>query len=146
MKIVSFLLIALASLSTRAQDVNFSWLKGTWKLEDKNVYEVWTEARGLLTGKSYKISATGDTAVLEKISLRKKGADYFYVPLVAENKGEVEFKMTSYSASGFVAENLKHDFPKLIRYTVVEMDNKKVLHASIEGNGKVISYTFAKVE
>ena len=146
MKNVSVLLLLFAfPLWSVAQDKAFSWLNGTWKLEGKSVYEVWTAGKQLPTGKSYKVNA-GDTIMLEKMSLRKKGDDYFYVPDVAENKGEVEFKMTEITASGFVAENPQHDFPKIIRYKLIRKDGWVGLSASIEGNGKVINYSFSKVD
>lgn len=131
-------------LTVFAQQPDFSWLEGTWKLQGKNVFEIWSKTDGTLKGKSYRIT-NADTTVMETITLRERDGNYFYVPDVKENNGEVEFRMTSISPNGFVAENAAHDFPKLIRYTIVREEKMEILHASIEGDGRVVHYTFEKV-
>ncbi len=145
MKIVRILLLMIALPQVGFTQTDFSWLEGSWKLQGKNVYEVWEKKDGVLKGKSFKISPTADTTVLEKITLRQRDGAWYYVPDVKENNGEVDFRMTSINADGFVAENPAHDFPKLIRYTIVRKENSATINASIEGNGKVIHYTFDKV-
>jgi hypothetical protein len=144
MKTVRIFLLLLACPLVGFTQADFSWLEGSWKLQGKNVYEIWEKKEGVLKGKSFKVSAT-DTTLLEKITLRERNGVFYYVPDVKENNGEVEFKMTSITADGFVAENPAHDFPKLIRYTIVRKENTQTINASIEGNGKVIRYTFDKV-
>lgn len=144
MKTVRILLLLIACPLAGFTQADFSWLEGSWKLQGKNVYEIWEKKEGVLKGKAFKISAT-DTTMLEKITLRERDGVFYYVPDVKENNGEVEFKMTSITADGFVAENPAHDFPKLIRYTIVRKENTQTINASIEGNGKVIQYTFDKV-
>jgi hypothetical protein len=136
-------LFFFAVSSCLPQQPDFSWLKGTWKLEGKNVYEVWTGEGNNLKAKSFKVVGS-DTVVLEKVTLRNEDGNYFYVPDVAENKGEVKFKMTTITRDGFIAENPDHDFPKIIRYTVSGKGKDRIINAAIEGNGKVISYKFWK--
>jgi hypothetical protein len=58
----------------------------------------------------------------------------------------VKFKLTSHDGKSFVAENPQHDFPKLIRYKFIKKDDNDVLDAAIEGDGKVIQYTFVRVQ
>jgi hypothetical protein len=137
-----FFLSAISSCWSQTPD--FSWLKGTWKLDGKNVYETWSGEGNNLVGKSFKVVGR-DTVLMEKISLRNQQGNYFYIPDVAENKGEVKFKMSTITPDSFIAENPAHDFPKLIRYTIVRKDGKEIINASIEGNGKIIQYTFLKV-
>jgi hypothetical protein len=122
-----------------SQTPDFSWLKGTWKLDGKNVYEIWSGEGNNLMGKSFKVVGS-DTVLHEKMALRREGDDYFYVPDVAENKGEVKFRMTTITSDGFIAENQHHDFPKVIRYTIARKE--QTMNATIEGNGKLIQYTF----
>lgn len=139
----TLLLIGHASC---AQDVkDFQWLVGTWKIQDKNSYEVWKDAgHNTLAGISYKIK-NADTVVTEEIKLLRKGNALYYTPDVAGPQGEVEFKITSYDADGFVAENPAHDFPKKIRYHRVAKEEER-LEATIEGGGKSIYYTFVRVK
>jgi hypothetical protein len=124
---------------------NFKWLLGTWKLKDKPVYEEWrTDTGGDLKGLSFKVNGS-DTVVLERINLTFRSGKYHYIPEVAENAAPVDFTFTSFDEDSFIAENPQHDFPKLIRYTIVRKDEQEFIEASIEGNGKVISYAFEKI-
>lgn len=135
----------------KAQDVkDFQWLIGTWKIldtnPDKNSYEVWKDAgRNTLAGISYNVK-NADTLVTEEIKLLRKGGSVYYTPDVAGPQEEVEFKITSYDANGFVAENPAHDFPKKIRYHRVTKQAEERLEATIEGGGKSIYYTFVRVK
>lgn len=138
------LLLILPFVMACAQLHPFHWLEGTWKLENKNVFEVWRMDGDVLKGISYKVSGS-DTTILEKISLIKHGEKYLYVPDVPENEGAVEFQITTMRKDGFIAENTAHDFPKIIRYTIVRKRDKEFISASIEGNGKIIPYTFEKM-
>jgi hypothetical protein len=124
----------------------FAWLTGTWKLDSKEVYEVWTDQNDGVTlkGFSFKVNDS-DTIVLERITFTKWEGSYYYIPDVAENKAPVKFKITSSDANSFSAENPEHDFPKVIKYTIVRKANTESLEASIAGNGKVIPYMFSKV-
>ena len=142
-----FLITVCLAKVACAQQTEFSWLIGSWKLKDKNVFEVWQKETGsnTLQGKSYKIVGR-DTVILEKIQLVKKDQSFFYVPDAAENQKPVEFKITSYSKHSFVAENPDHDFPKLIRYKYLRKDNNEFIQAAIEGNGKTIPYDFQRVK
>lgn len=144
----SSILIVVAFLTTEvcvAQE-NFSWLVGTWKSKDKPVYEVWhLDSIGVLKGHSFKIT-DGDTVVLEQITLQRLDDGYYYIPDVPENDSPVHFKISSSTVSSFIAENYAHDFPKVIKYTIVRKDENEFLEASIEGNGKVIPFSFQKVK
>ena len=125
----------------------FSWLKGRWKISDKNVYEEWTSSSDgkTLKGRSYRTKDL-DTTITETITLIKEGKHFFYVPVAAGNAGPVKFKITSFSKNDFVAENPEHDFPKIIRYKMIRKKEHDLIEAEIEGDGKVIQYTFVRVE
>jgi len=150
----AFLLLSILLLivePTRAQDVkDFQWLVGSWKLlntnPEKNSYEVWKDAgHNTLTAISYNIK-NADTLITEEIKLLREGRSAYYTPDVAGPQGEVKFKITSYDADGFVAENPAHDFPKKIRYHRVTEQEGERLEATIEGGGKSINYTFVRVK
>jgi hypothetical protein len=142
-----FSLTLIAVSSVHAQQKEFGWLVGKWKLTGKPVYEVWrTHTDGAtLIGNSYKVQGS-DTIVMEKIQLKKIKNDFFYIPDMPENKSPVAFKITMQSNDGFTAENPLHDFPKIIRYQWVKRENQEFINAAIEGNGKKIPYNFTKVE
>ncbi|SHH98626.1 hypothetical protein SAMN04488109_6498 [Chryseolinea serpens] len=143
-----FLLITPRSTAQEVKD--FQWLVGTWKILGKNTnkdsYEVWKSAGdNTLTGISYNVK-NADTLVTEEIKLLRKGRSVYYTPDVAGPQGEVEFKITSYDANSFVAENPTHDFPKKIRYHRLIKQGEERLEATIEGGGKSIYYTFVRVK
>jgi hypothetical protein len=143
-KCILFFPLMLNCISCWAQSQTFDWLTGTWKLEDKPVYEVWKKNSDQgWEGVSYEINGQ-DTIIQEKMSIINRDGNFHYIPDVAENSGVVDFVMTSVNKRSFVAENPEHDFPKVIRYTIVRKAGKEFINASIEGNGKIVHYTFEK--
>lgn len=143
MLVLSLLLAAAA----QAQQKEFSWLIGTWKLKDKNVFETWkiSADKKTLEGYSFRVKK-GDTLAMEKIRFTYDGASYHYTPDVSGPQGEVDFKITKYDGSSFVAENPQHDFPKVIRYKFIRRNEVDYIEAAIEGNGKVIPYNYERVK
>jgi hypothetical protein len=143
--IVLFVVMQFA-FQVSAQQHEFGWLIGVWKLKDKNVYETWKLAndRQSLEGFSFKVTGN-DTLTLEKVHLTRDANGFHYIPDVAENAAPVDFKISSYDRDRFVAENQQHDFPKVIRYTWIRKQDKDLIEAAIEGNGKVIPYHFERV-
>jgi hypothetical protein len=141
----SFLCI-LCITAVVGQQKSFRWLAGTWKLQEKETYEIWTiEDDGQLSGYSYRVSGS-DTVITETVSLEFHEGTYQYVSDVAGDQPPIAFVMTSVQDDGFVAENPRHDFPKVIRYKYSKTDKGERLHASIEGNGKIIVYPFHKIK
>jgi hypothetical protein len=141
---LSMCFIAVHTLN--AQQKEFSWLIGTWKIKDKNVFESWTLAKDgkTLEGIGYRIKGS-DTLVTEEIRFTYESGSFHYIPDVAGDQGAIDFKITQHDPSGFVAENPRHDFPKLIRYKFIRKENQDVIEASIEGDGQVIPYVFERV-
>jgi hypothetical protein len=149
MKRNSVLLIAAITLiasSAYAQKKEFGWLIGTWKLKDKNIFETWSLDKDgkSLNGLSMKIVGSEST-ILEEMKVIFSGNSFYYIPDVAGDQDPVDFYISSFDEKGFVAENPKHDFPKLIRYKFVKVGDKEFIEAAIEGGGKVIPYNFEKV-
>jgi hypothetical protein len=145
-KLLYFTSCFLFAHFSHAQQKEFGWLIGTWKQKDKLVFESWKVSKDgkTLEGFSYRIKAK-DTIVMENIRLIYAGDSFHYIPAVSGDPAPVDFRITRYNQHSFVAENPQHDFPKVIRYRFVNK-NKKLLEASIEGNGKVIPYRFEKVD
>jgi hypothetical protein len=129
-----------------AQQKEFSWLVGTWKVKDKNIFESWTAAKDgkTLEGTAYRMKGP-DTLVTEEVRFTYESGSFHYIPDVAGDQGAVDFKITQHNSSGFVAENPQHDFPKLIRYKFIRKENRDMIEASIEGDGQVIPYVFERV-
>jgi hypothetical protein len=137
--IVLFLLFTVCGFTTETAELkksmkSFHWLKGSWQMETKRgiITEKWAVANdSTLAGESSMTKADGTNIPLEKIQLAFRNGNYFYIPTVKNQNGEqpVEFKITVYSETGFVAENPQHDFPKRISYTLVSKDS---IHAVID--------------
>lgn len=148
MKRISLLILVgcLNGFSVAAQQSEFSWLVGTWKLKDKNVFETWTKDKDgkTLVGNSFRVSGN-DTVKLEQVRITFSNDRFHYIPDVAGDQPAVDFAFKSYDSNGFVAENLQHDFPKTIRYRFIKAGNTARIEAAIEGNGKVIPYHFERL-
>lgn len=137
--IVFLLLISVCSFVTDTALLNgsvksFHWLKGSWQMQTRRgiIIEKWAVVNdSTLAGESIMTGTDGTEIPLEKIELAFRNGSYYYIPTVKNQNGEqpVEFKITSHSETGFVAENPQHDFPKRISYTLV---NKDSIHAVID--------------
>jgi hypothetical protein len=141
------LLNAAIALTAHSQQKEFGWLKGTWKLKDKPIYEFWKVSVDgkSLEGFSFQVKGA-DTVAMEQTRFTRDKEGFHYIPDVPGDQPPVDFKVTQHTAESFVAENPQHDFPKLIRYRYIRKDNKDFIEAAIEGDGKVIPYSFEKVK
>ncbi len=112
----------------------FNWLSGSWEMKEADgiVTEQWKQVNdSLMEGSSDFIK--GDSVIpFETIRLFKRNNDFYYEAKAAGQNKElpVEFKLTAFSDTGFVAENPLHDFPKRITYRLV---NKDSIHAFVDG-------------
>lgn len=131
-------------LPATAQLQPFSWLKGKWKLESKESYEVWSDVKGKLKAISFELN-DGDSTITETIEIQSRNSQFYFIPDVAGDQPPVEFKITELTASYFVAENPDHDFPNVIRYQLLKINGQQILSATIEGGGKTIHFKFYKV-
>jgi hypothetical protein len=143
--VITFCFCLAASYGV-AQEKDFGWLIGTWKLKDKNIYERWKRSDGgeTLEGYSFKIREK-DTIAMERIKFTHDANGFHYIADTG-TQGPVDFTISHYDSKGFVAENPMHDFPKLIRYTIVSRGDQDFIEAAIEGNGKVIPYQYERVK
>jgi hypothetical protein len=141
----AFILAAiLFPILSFAQLKEFGWLAGTWKIKNKAVYEVWKKGidSKMMEGISYRINGA-DTLIGEALKIKQQDATFFYVPDVAGDQPEVYFKIITFDATGFIAENSQHDFPKIIRYRLLSPVS---MNAEIEGDGKIIPFVFDKIK
>jgi hypothetical protein len=112
----------------------FNWLNGSWMMKEKDgiVTEDWKHVNDSLMEGSSDFLKGDSTIPFEKIKLFRRSDDFYYEAKAAgqNNEQPVEFKLTAFSDTGFVAENPKHDFPKRITYRLV---NKDSIHAFVDG-------------
>jgi hypothetical protein len=107
--ILTLLVLSIGKL-TFAQSILPDFLLGTWKMENKEVYENWDKLNeGTLKGFSYKLN-DGQMLISEYLDIRKVGKEIFYTATVInQNSGEpVDFKLTK-SDSSYIFENPNHD-------------------------------------
>ncbi len=122
----------------RQNVIIFSWLNGQWAMPEKEgtVTEEWKPVNdSLMEGRSDFVR--GDSVIpFETIKLFRRGNDFYYEAKAAGQNDEkpVEFKLTSFTDSGFVAENPQHDFPKRITYKLM---NKDSIHAFVDGGPSI---------
>ena len=105
----------------------FKWLTGTWVNHSNQspLFETWEFINDtLMTGRSYIIKGN-DSSFFEKISLVRRGTDFFYIPVVTgQNNGlPVPFKLTSGDGYSFIFENPTHDFPQTVMYRYISADS-----------------------
>lgn len=149
MKMMTITLLLCLHLGASAQPTakDFSrmqWLLGTWQREQtkpgRTAHERWEKISDK-EWKGYGVTLQGtDTAFVEKLSLVVKDDKIYYVADVPENQAPVYFTITSITATGFVCENPKHDFPKKISY---QLNGDKLL-AEISGGEQSMQFHFRR--
>lgn len=121
---------------TAAVAINqLGWLAGRWRMEKAGrvTDEQWmAPAAGVMLGMSRTI-ARGKAIEHEFLQIREgPGGALYYVALPSGQK-EAAFQAKSLTATEAVFENLQHDFPQRVSYTL-RPDGS--LLAAIEGPGK----------
>jgi hypothetical protein len=130
-----FTAVLLASCSESAKIEELKWLQGTWEGMDNNnglvFVEVWEKGTGnSLNGKGATITPEGDTVFKETLKIELVEGTPYYVATVPENPGPVLFKMVEADETHCIFENLDHDFPQRISYT---LETKSTMSVKLEG-------------
>jgi hypothetical protein len=148
---LTVVLTFLASSCTSGDEkINeLSWLLGTWEGIDDNelmFVEVWTKGEGTwMNGKGATITPDGDTLFKEVLKIELVEGTPYYVATVPENPGPVLFKLVESNKSHCVFENLDHDFPQRIEYTLQTNSTLLVRLDGVEnGTPKTESLSFEK--
>lgn len=137
-------LILLVAGNTSAQSGFPDFLQGTWKVENKEMYERWDSLNGQrLKGFSYEIKG-GQMMVSEYLDIQRKHKEVTYTAsVINQNKGrDVAFKLMK-ADSVFSFENPNHDFPKKVVYKRIT-DTEIHLEVS-DGKQKSFAYTMHKL-
>jgi hypothetical protein len=125
--ILPLLTLCLSHLSFAQTDL-FDYLQGTWKMEDKEVYEHWDYLNeNAMKGVSYVV-INNEVTVFEYLDLLRDGDIVVYIATVVGQNGGfgIAFTMTSSDKSVFSFENQQHDFPKIITYQKISDSEMKV--------------------
>lgn len=95
----------------------FSWIVGTWKHVERNIYESWRWSLDStrLLGLSYSIKE-GDTTILERLHISVDATGLYFMADVPENGKPIRFSLKPQSPNSFFAENQEHDYPTYIKY------------------------------
>lgn len=122
----------------------FEFLLGTWKVEEREQFEVWElTVGGELHGTGYRIRE-GVKEVFETLSIKKRNGQIIYEATVpGQNEGKtITFILNPENTSGFSFENMDHDFPKKILYKKISTEEIEV---SVTGdNDKGFKLTLKK--
>lgn len=120
------------------------FLRGTWKMENQEVYEHWDKLNDrTMKGFTYKM-ADDLMVITEYLDLSRTGNEITYTATVLnQNQGKgITFYHTP-SDSSFVFENPEHDFPKRIEYRKI---SDKEIFVTVSGSGdRGFSYTMNRV-
>lgn len=122
-----------------------SWLKGTWKLVDEDVYEQWTtDGDSRLVGLSFAIEK-GDTVLMENMTVEiTNGQGAFVVRVVDQNENKpIAFPLTRCAEGRLLFENPQHDFPQRVAY---ERGEDGTLLAWVEGGDRKLTFTYQRAE
>ncbi len=122
------------SPSTKPQGTelnNLQWLLGTWSRTNAKgtSFETWEKVaddlyRGFGTAQAQD---SRQIRLLESLLLTQMSDDIFYIAKVAENPFPVSFKLTSWSETHAIFENLEHDFPQKLDYRLKAVNKLQVI-------------------
>jgi hypothetical protein len=138
------ILLSLGSNAGLAQECGipevwrqFSFLHGSWKVENSNLFENWDSAGDdVMVGKVYSLSGK-DTILNETIQLIFDQSQIIYKAKVSgQNAGlAIPFRLAKCTPGLFIFENAEHDYPNKIGYRLVGKDKLLVWIEGIQ-NGK----------
>lgn len=137
-------LLLLLACTNGNKDIQLDFLTGTWKVADKEQYEVWEkQSSDHYTGYGYT-QEDGEKFITETISIRKADGQWVFEATVPDqNEGKtIAFLLNQQEEEWFSFENEAHDFPKKIQYRKIATDELmvQVLGANDEG----FSFTMIK--
>lgn len=143
MKYIFTLLILFAVELAFSQSSYPDFLQGTWKMENKEVYEHWDKLNeNTQKGFSYKLK-NGQMFISEYLDITKANNEIIYsATVLKQNQGKaVNFKLTK-TDSTFTFENPNHDFPKKIVYQ--KLNDTEIYVQVSDGKQKGFAYKMQK--
>lgn len=125
---LSFFFLFLMQSCAVNKTTELTFLVGTWKQENKELYEVWQQSSPHeLKGYSYKMDGN-QKSVTETLTIRQiKGQVVYEATVPNQNEGKtIRFVLHRPADSLYSFENPVHDFPRKIQYKVLDADRVKV--------------------
>jgi hypothetical protein len=126
--------------------VSFDWLLGEWKrISESNervTYEVWTKGEKLKYMGHGFVMEKNDTIWEEYMQLYKADSSWVLRVNTPGNDDLVQFEVTKFSDTSFLAQNELHDFPKRIEYHVTD----SILKAVVAADTMAIGFEFEKLK
>lgn len=123
---------------------NYDWLLGKWERDNndsiKQTFEIWTKTDATYNGHGF-ILEQKDTVWEELMTFKEKNGVWELSVKTPGQNDAVTFKETSYTDSTFVVENIKHDFPKKIKY----WKQNNILNAQVSSDEATIDFKFKPV-
>jgi hypothetical protein len=147
-KLLLFLILLLpcSGYQLYAQTGFPTFLEGTWKMENREVYEEWkSHDDGSLIGISYRLN-DGEQEVTESLEIMRQGKQIIYTATVPDqNEGKkIEFVLHQPDSLTYSFENPEHDFPKKISY---QKKSNTEIYVSVTGeDDQGFSFTMYKVD
>jgi predicted enzyme related to lactoylglutathione lyase len=130
LKIIIATFVILFPMFAFAQDEQFDWLIGKWRMDSNKFesYEEWQKTDGRISGQSYRMR-NGQKVVTEYLFIEKFADLWTYI---AAPKGQTItlFALVSSTNNEFIFENKEHDFPQQIIYAI---DSDKTIKATVKG-------------
>lgn len=143
---MKYLLVILTSIISHlafGQAEIPDFLQGTWKMQNKEIYEHWDKLNDkTLKGFSYKLN-DGQMNVSEYLEIKQHDNHIVYTAsVINQNQGKtVGFKLTK-TDSTFTFQNPNHDFPKKIVYQ--KLSDTEIFVQVSDGNKKGFAYKMTK--
>ena len=125
-KIALFIIILNSFI--HAQNIDFNWLIGTWKMQSEKaeIFEEWQQDLGRLKGEGYSIK-DGNKKLSETLFLEKFADQWAFIAL-PRTQPMALFALTTSKSNRFVFENKEHDFPQRIIYAY---DGESVIDVTV---------------
>lgn len=145
----AFILFVYGSVANVPEDPkveNLSWMAGCWVQKGRGpgsfTAENWTKPMGLMLGTNRSVK---DSKVrsYEYLRIESRADGVYYVAKPSSAASEISFKLKSLRDKKVVFENLEHDFPKRIIYSLA---SEKNLQARAEDDSKGFNLSFFRVD
>lgn len=124
-----------------------TFLEGTWKMENQEIYEHWEIGDdGTMKGHSYRLN-NGEKVVTENLEIHLAGDNVIYTATVLiQNEGKgIDFTLTQTEDSlTYSFENPEHDFPKVSMYQ--KRSDTEIYVQVSDGGERGFAYVMRKVD
>lgn len=143
-KLLLLLLLGLLLNSCQHKKDHFDWLTGNWTRMNEAEGQVTREIWKKISDKEYQglgfTIQQQDTVFKEEIALLQENENWvFRVTGVQEEP--VDFPLSSFNDSEFIAENAQNEFPKKIHY---KAENRQLIATISAGDEEGIKFIFKK--